>query len=158
MPAFTRNALVPCLYEVAKSKPLLRDFTVTLYDAGQVEGVHWIHGEMTRIMRAEDSYSARVLGPILVIEERDPTKLGPLFAGRFMVAPRFQISGDDIYVSPMVMFEMKFDGKLHKFMHRYDNAIANHRVEDVTRTQIQNHILDSFTFYRMHAFSDTRPW
>jgi hypothetical protein len=27
-----------------------------------------------------------------------------------------------------------------------------------TRPQILNHVLNSFTFYRLHAFSDQRPW
>ena len=36
--------------------------------------------------------------------------------------------------------------------------VEHHRIEDVTRPQVLNHVLNSFTFYRLHAFSDKRPW
>lgn len=32
------------------------------------------------------------------------------------------------------------------------------RTEDVTRAQVLNHLLSSFDFYKMTAFSAERPW
>ncbi len=114
--------------------------------------------EMIELLRDEDTETTRIVGSVLLIEERDPAKRQPVYAGRYMMGPQFRFVADDVYVSPLVMFQMKFDGKLHKFKHRYDAAIENHRVEDVTSEQILNHVIDSFSFYRMHAFTDTKAW
>jgi len=51
---------------------------------------------------------------------------------------------------------MRFNNKLHAFNHRYDNAVARHRVEDVTRPHVLNHFLGSFDFYKLYAFFEQR--
>lgn len=155
---FMSNVLHPALTEVAASERLLRDFTVHTYEVEDLYGVDPLHAEMIAIMCEGGSDSSRLDGYALVIEERDPARREPFYAGRYVVAPWFRFVGDAVFVAPLVMFQMKFDGKLHKFAHRYNNAIADHRIADVTRPLVLDHILNSFTFYRMHAFSDTRPW
>jgi hypothetical protein len=158
---FMRDTVASAFAEVAAAPRLQREFQVDVVD-GEESGVDIIHpmiGHMIAVLRegtADDS--SQIYGQTLVIEERDESKKQPHYAGRFLISPLFRIAGEEVFASPTVLFQMKFDGKLHKFMHRYDNAVENHRIEEVTRPQILNHVLNSFTFYRLHAFSDKRPW
>jgi hypothetical protein len=154
---FMKGMMKTCFDEVAASPKLTQDFDVRIVDG--VDSYDAVLDRMIGELRAgtENDHS-QIYGQTLVIEERDPQKRTPHYAGRYLVSPLFRIAGGDVYVSPVVLFQMKFDGKLHKFMHRYDNAVEHHRLQDVTRPQILNHVLNSFTFYRMHAFSDKRPW
>jgi hypothetical protein len=74
--------------------------------------------------------------------------------GRYVMTTLYAIRNDEVYAAPAVLFWMRFNGKLHAFNHRYDNEVRLHRVEDVTRSHILNHILNSFDFYKLEAFAD----
>jgi hypothetical protein len=156
--AFVRTTIAPCLTTVASSPPLLQDFSVYVLDLDAGAPTNSARAEMLELLREGEAETSPILGSVLLIEERDPARRQPVYAGRYMMGPQFHFVGDEVYVSPLVMFQMKFDGKLHKFKHRYDAAIENHRLEDVTSEQILNHVIDSFSFYRMHAFADTKAW
>jgi hypothetical protein len=168
----TEGVLTPTFAEVAASPALNRDYTVRTIDGPtcpdpSIDQLLFILREGT----ARDS--GLRWGATLVIEERDEIKRMGL-AGRFLVSPLFRRAkpagladrlaslfgraSDEVYVSPVVLYQMRFDGKPHKFMHRYDKDVADHRVEDVTREQVLNHLLNAFDFYKMSAFSDKRPW
>jgi hypothetical protein len=56
-----------------------------------------------------------------------------------------------------VMFQMQFDRELHVFHQRY-SALSEVPLEKITRAMIQNHVLNSFSFFRIHAMSPERPW
>ena len=73
------------------------------------------------------------------------------------MVPYYQVVGSEVYAAPGVGYWMKFNGNVHVFTHRYDNAIANHRIEDVTKSHVLNHVLNSVSFYEMYAFGD-RPF
>jgi len=155
---FVRTTVAPSFTTVASSAPLLKDFTVHVLDLAAGTPTNSARAELLEILREGDTEDTKILGSVLLIEERDEAKRQPVYAGRYVMGPQFQFVGDDIHVSPLVMFQMKFDSKLHKFKHRYDAAIENHRIEDVTSDHILNHVIESFSYYRMHANSDTKPW
>jgi hypothetical protein len=154
---FLKKTIAPCFEEVASAPRLKQDFTIQIVEGGLSDD-RLLNQMIAELREGSEEDDSLLYGQTLVIEERDESKKRPHFAGRFLVSPLVRIAGDDIYASPTALFQMKFDGKLHKFMHRYDNDVENHRIEDVTRPHVLNHVLNSFTFYRMHAFSDQRPW
>ena len=78
-------------------------------------------------------------------------------AGRYVSTAFYRAQDDEVYASPGVLFWMRFNNKLHAFDHRYDNSVEHHRIEEVKRSQVLNHILSSFDFYKMYAFSE-RPF
>ncbi len=153
---FNKEVIGSAYTEIAAAPALNRDFTVQTVDGPMCEDQ--TVEQMIGIMRegSEDDDSL-IYGTTLVIAERDQAKRADM-AGRFLVSPLYRLADQELFVSPVVLFQMKFDGKMHKFMHRYDNAKADHRVEDVTRHQVLNHVLNAFTFYKINAFSDNKPW
>jgi hypothetical protein len=154
---FLQETVAPCFEEVAASPKLTEDYAVQIVEGDEC-GDETLEKLIAVLREGADDDPDRLYGQTLVIEESDALKRRPHYAGRFLISPLVRLMGDDIYASPTVLFQMKFDGKLHKFMHRYDQDVENHRIEDVTRPQILKHVLNSFTFYRLHAFADDCPW
>jgi hypothetical protein len=154
---FFREVVTPAFAEVAAAPRLAEDYRV-LVVAGDRSGTPSL-SDMIKILRQEaDDDEDLIFGDTLVIEDRDPFRRVRPYFGWFLTAPLCSIAGDDVYVAPRTLYQMKFDGKLHGFQHRYDREILHHRIGDVTRLHILNHVLDSFTFYRMNAYADSRPW
>lgn len=151
--AFLRTVLQPAFTEIAASPRMLRDFAIYLYDDAIDDPLHaTLVSEL-----AGGSGDRRTIGPVLLAEERDPRRRPLPFGGRYLVTVWLREKGDVIVASPLVLFQMQFDRRLHAFDHRY-GASAEVPVEKVTRVMILNHVLSSFTFFRMHALSSTRPW
>jgi hypothetical protein len=145
--AFVRDTLLPAYSSIASPR-MRRDYSVSIYDDAIDDPLHATL--VAELHRAEPG------GPALLIEELDPARRPGPFGGRFLVAPTFRESGETL-VSPVVMFQMQFDRELHVFRQRYA-ALSEIAIERVTGAMIQNHVLNSFSFYRANAFSPTRPW
>jgi hypothetical protein len=146
--AFESGVLFPALGEVSNSEALLREYEAEVVaqrpsaDAAAEELID----ELVKAIR-------RRAGPSLVLKNRHvPPGLSRL-AGRYVMTVFYDTNGDEVYASPGVLFWMRFNNKLHAFNHRYDNNVAYHRVDEVTRSQVLNHILGTFDFYKMYAFS-----
>ena len=147
---FEDGVLLPSLEEISKAPGLLRDFECELVvkrpakDAPGEELLGNLEGALRR--RA---------GPSLVLVDRNRPGDVPAVAGRYVVTAFYELDGDQAWAAPGVMFWMRFNNKLHAFAHRYDNAIARHAVEKITRPQVLNHVLGSLSFYKLHAWSPT---
>jgi len=146
---FEQSILLPALEEIGRSPALLRDYTVEVVakrpslDENAEELLESLAGAMRR-----------PAGPSLVITSRQvPPELSRL-AGRYTMTVFYDAQGEEAYASPAVLLWMRFNNKLHIFAHRYDNDVARHRVEDVTRPHVLNHVLRSFDFYKLYAFSE----
>jgi hypothetical protein len=144
--SFERNVLIPALDEVCRAPALLRDYNAKLVTERPAadDNVEALLTALTGAMR-------RQAGPSLVLSNRErPEGISPI-GGHYVMTVMY--AGE--YVSPAVIFWMRFNNKLHVFDHRYDNAIAQMPITSVTKHQIQNHILTSFDFYKLYAFADT---
>jgi len=147
--AFESSVLIPALTEVSKSTALLRE-----YEAEVVAQRPCADAAAEELLASLAQAISRRAGPSLLLKNRQaPPGLSRL-AGRYVMTVFYQEDQDQVYVSPTVIFWMRFNNKLHVFNHRYDNAVARHRVEDVNRSQVLNHILNSFDFYKLYAFSE----
>lgn len=146
---FEDTVLLPALVEIRESPALLKEYLAEVVtrrpsaDAAAEELLGPLAGAMRR--RA---------GLSLVLRNRSvPPDLSPV-AGRYVMTAFYDVDEDEVSVSPGVMFWMRSNNKLHAFNHRYDNDVAYHNVEDVTRPHVMNHILRSFDFYKIYAFSE----
>jgi len=147
--AFESGVLIPALAEVSKSTALLRE-----YEAEPVVQRPSADDDAEELLASLAETISRRAGPSLLLKNRQmPPGLSRL-AGRYVMTVFYQEDEDRVYVSPSVIFRMRFNNKLHVFNHRYDNAVAHHRVGDVTRSHVLNHILSSFDFYKIYAFSE----
>ena len=147
--AFEAEVLLPALKEISGAPALLKEYSVEVV-ARRPSGdpaAEQMLGDLAGAMRRE-------AGPSLVIRNRDvPEGLSHL-AGRYLMTVFYQEDEGQVAASPAVLFWMRFNNKLHVFNHRYDNEVAFHYVEDVTRKHILNHVLRSFDFYKLYAFSE----
>lgn len=147
--AFENNLLLPALTEVSQSPSLLKEY--------MAEVVTWrpiADAASNKLFNELADSLDRRGGPGLVLRNRElPPNLSPL-AGRYVMTVFYDVQGGEVYASPGVIFWMRFNNKLHVFDHRYDHAVARHRVEDVKRSHVLNHVLTSFDFYKLHAFSE----
>jgi hypothetical protein len=147
--AFESGVLIAALTEVSQSTALLRE-----YEAEVVTQRPCGDAAAEELLAALAQAISRRAGPSLVLKNRQvPPGLSRL-AGRYVMTVFYQEDADQVYVSPSVILWMRFNNKLHVFNHRYDNAVARHRVEDVTRSHVLTHILNSFDFYKIYAFSE----
>lgn len=143
---FERSVLIPALDEVCRAPALLRDYQAKLVTKRPAadENVEELLSALGGAMR-------RQAGPSLVLSNRDrPEGISPI-GGHYVMTVMYV--GEN--VSPAVIFWMRFNNKLHVFDHRYDNNVAQMPVSSVTKQHIQNHILTSFDFYKLYAFSET---
>ncbi|MFN0248068.1 MAG: hypothetical protein ACKV2T_14355 [Kofleriaceae bacterium] len=182
--SFVRDLLLPTYVEIASSPRLVRDFAVDVYRDAVDDPIHAmlvaafaerVHRDTHRTPSTNARRTASAapmnppntlasqndmttIGPLLVIEDRDPARRPAPLGGRYVSAPTFRTtSAGELVASPVVLYQMQFDGDLHGFHHRYA-ALTEMPVEKITRAMIVNHMLNSFSFFRMHAMSPTRPW
>ena len=145
---FESGVLIPALTEVSASNALL-----TEYEAEVVVQRPSVDAAAEELLESLAGALRRRAGPSLVLKNRQvPTGMSRL-AGRYVTTAFYRAQGNEVYASPGVMFWMRFNNKLHAFDHRYDNNVEYHRVEEVSRSQVLNHILGAFDFYKMYAFS-----
>lgn len=147
--AFVRERLLPAYSEIAESPRMKRDFTIHIYADAVDDPVH-------ATLVAELAHE-RTIGPVLLVEDRDQVRRPTPFGGRYLAAPVLRPTDESVLASPVVMFQMQFDRDLHVFRQRY-SMLSEMPVEKITRTMIVNHVLNSFSFFRIHAMSPTRPW
>jgi hypothetical protein len=118
---FMLERVRPALDEVAATKRLTEDYAVSIVD-GEESGDEIVNRMIAILREGTADDHTKIFGQTLVIEERDPAKKKPFYAGRYLVSPLCRIAGAEVYASPVALFQMQFDGKTHKFMHRYDNS------------------------------------
>lgn len=146
---FEEVVLLPALTEVSRAPRLLEDYTAEVVNRGPSADA-----AAEELLLSLAGTLEGTAGPSLVITNRVlPPGLSPL-AGRYVMTVFYNVQDDKVYVSPGVLFWMRFNNKLHIFNHRYDNDVAHHRIEDVRRPDVFNHILRSFDFYKIYAFSE----
>jgi len=147
---FESGVLIPALTEVSESNALLRD-----YEAEVVAQRPSADAAAEELLESLAGAIQRRAGPSLVLKNRRVPPGMSRLAGRYVTTVFYRAKDDnEVYASPGVMFWMRFNNKLHAFDHRYDNNVENHRVEEVQRSQILNHILGAFDFYKIYAFSE----
>lgn len=147
--ACVSDVVLPAFTEIAASSRMKRDFAIHVYDDAVDDALH-----ATLISMLARDFA---IGPVLLVESLDAAKRPAPFGGRYLAAPVFRVAGDDVLAYPVVMYQMQFDRGMHAFQHRY-SALAEVPVDKLTRAMILNHVLNSFSFFQMHALSPTRPW
>ncbi len=148
---FEDSVLLPALQELSESPALGRDFDIEVVVTRPAK-----NAVSEELLANLEGALRRRAGPSLVLTERprkDPA--APAVAGIYVMTPFYELSGDEASASPGVMFWMRFNNKLHAFAHRYDNAIARHPVSQITRPHVLNHVLNSLTFFKLYAWSQT---
>lgn len=146
--AFESEVLITALAEVTKSSALL-----TEYEAEVVTQRPSTDAAVEELLAALAKTISWRAGPSLILKNRQvPPGLSSL-AGRYVMTVFYEENEDQVYASPSVIFWMRFNNKLHVFNHRYNN-VAHQRVEEVKRAHVLNHILSSFDFYKIYAFSE----
>lgn len=79
--------------------------------------------------------------------------------GIFLWTLIYRIASDDqIAVHPVVFYRMAFDGRLHRFDHRFTPAEPETPIQNVSSDVVQRHLIESFQFYELHADGDRPPW
>jgi hypothetical protein len=147
--AFESGVLLSALTEASTSPALLRE-----YEAEVVTQRPSTDSAAEELLAALAGALGRRGGPSLVLKNRQvPPDLSRL-AGRYVMTVFYDVDEGEVFASPGVVFWMRFNNKLHAFNHRYDNEVEYHRVEDVARSHVLNHILTSFDFYKIYAFSE----
>ena len=146
---FEQTVLLPALDEVSKAPALLRE-----YSAEVVKHRPSVDANAEELLEALAGAMRRPAGPSLVLTNRTIPPDVSRLAGRYALTVFYDEDDDEVFASPAVLCWMRFNNKLHIFNHRYDNAIAHHRVEDITRPHVLNHVLRSFDFYKLYAFSE----
>ena len=146
---FEQTVLLPALDEVSKAPALLRE-----YSAEVVKHRPSVDANAEELLEALAGAMRRPAGPSLVLTNRTIPPDVSRLAGRYALTIFYDGEDDEVCASPAVLCWMRFNNKLHIFNHRYDNAIARHRVEDITRQHVLNHVLRSFDFYKLYAFSE----
>ncbi|HEV8094909.1 MAG TPA: hypothetical protein VGP71_04215 [Burkholderiales bacterium] len=145
---FEQTILLPALDEVCKAPALLRE-----YVAEPVKHRPSVDANAEELLESLAGAMRRPAGPSLVLTNRTIPPDVSRLAGRYVMTVFYDGEGDEVCASPAVLFWMRFNNKLHVFNHRYDNAIARHRIEEITRPHVLNHVLRSFDFYKLYAFS-----
>ena len=146
---FEDAVLLPALDEIAKAPALLKEYAAEVVKTrpSADENAEYLIDQLAGAMRRKG-------GPSLVLMSRSvPPDLSPL-AGRYVMTVFYEVDEDQAFASPAVLFWMRFNNKLHVFNHRYDNDVAYHNVEDITRSHVRNHVLRSFDFYKIYALSE----
>lgn len=147
---FEDSVVLPSLQEVVESKALQRDFAPELVLKRPVADA-----QAEELLTNIAATFRKRTGPSLLLTERNPPAQRAAIGGRYAMTVLYDVAGADVFAAPGVMFWMAFNNKLHAFAHRYDNAIARHRVQDITRPQVLNHLLNSLSFYKMYAYAPT---
>ena len=111
--------------------------------------------ELDRTVPLNDAVKGRYLAVI----DRDPITQRIPMHGVFLWNTRYRRAPDGGYTAaPLVIYRMAFDGKLHVFQHRFDPARPELPLAELTIGHVRKHLSDSFSFFRMHADGDSRPW
>ena len=147
---FENRVALPALEEVARAPALLATFAASVIVDRPAED-----GPAEELLGALGAALRRREGPSLVLTERAPPPSRSPLAGRYALTVFYEVRGEEVFASPGVAYWMAFNQRLHLFAHRFDVAIAQHPVEQVTRRHLHGHVLDSLFFYRQHAHAPT---
>ena len=145
---FEDSIVIPALTEMTSAPSLQRDFAADMVMKRPISDA-----KSEELLTNLAATFRKRTGPSMVLTDRKPPPGIAAIGGRYAMSVLYDVQGDEVYASPGVMFWMAFNNKLHGFAHRYENAIARHRVEDITRLQVLNHVLNSLTFYKLQAYS-----
>jgi len=147
--SFESGVLVPALEEVCRAPALLKDYAAKL-----VQTRPHPDPNIEELIASLGSALRKQTGTSLVLSNRvRPDGIAPI-GGHYVMSVVYEEDDGRVFAAPGVIFWMRFNNKLHVFAHRYDDDVEYMPVEDVTKQHIQNHILRSFDFYKLYAFSD----
>jgi hypothetical protein len=169
--AFHESAVVPAFAEIkatlerhgkrvfiAENDRIGDEFLEQFYR--EVHGPTKLARELESSAPSDDEIAsgrARYLGYSLVAVDAEPaeSRYGGIFFETivYIVGPN-----DQVWASPFVFYHMKFDNKLHGFAHRFDNNQERQAVETIDKYAVQNHFLNAYDYYKIHARRDERPW
>ncbi|MBS2015204.1 MAG: hypothetical protein JST00_20110 [Deltaproteobacteria bacterium] len=169
---FQRRLVIPVFREIgasprlaAKGRHVRTVYALRTGDDVTDDLLGRVHGARRSLVKLPRTPAAERggewVGPTLIVAEPPELRAphGDPQAGIYYSSVLYRLRGDgDIFVAPFVFFWMRFDGKPHAFAHRYDDLLADHPIEQVSRGQIVNHALSSLTFFDMHALSTEKPW
>lgn len=169
---FNRRLVVPMFEEIrASSRMAAKERTVRFVfglrtgDPTTDDALGMLHGARRSVVEMPRTAPAQRIGEwvgaTLIVAESAKLRAQHDHpqAGIYYASVLFRLPGDGrILASPFVFFWMRFDSKLHGFAHRYDNDIADHPIEDVSRKHLVSHALNSISFFDMQALSTTKPW
>jgi hypothetical protein len=107
----------------------------------------------------QEDPSVFVHGLFLVAESRETVRRHPPEHGVFAWNVQYRYAEDGhLRARPVVAYRMAFDGRIHKFVHRFKPDEADTRIDELTPALIHDHILSSFHFYEAHADDDRSPF
>jgi hypothetical protein len=147
---FEDSIVLPALTTVTNSEGVNRDFSAVLGVKRPLEDA-----VSERLLTDIASIFRKRVGPAVVLTDRNPPEMPSIYGGRYAMGVLYDVQGDEVYASPGVIYWMAFNNKLHAFAHRYDNNIARHRLEDITKEHVLNHLLGSLSFYKAYAYKPT---
>lgn len=145
---FEDSIVLPALTEVTTSTGVQRD-----YEADLVLKRPLADAQSEELLKNLAATFRKRVGPSLVLKDRKAPPGIAAIGGRYAMSVLYEVVGDEVYASPGVMFWMAFNNKLHGFAHRYDNSIARHRLQDINRPHVLNHLLGSLSFYKINAYA-----
>ena len=132
-----------------------RDFYAAISSVMRIatEGLGFVRDE------PKEDPSAFVYGLFLVAESRETVRRHPPEHGVFAWNIQYRYAEDGhLRARPVVAYRMAFDGRIHKFVHRFKPDEADTRIDELTPALIQDHVLSSFHFYEAHADDDRSPF
>jgi hypothetical protein len=147
---FEDSVLLPALTAVISSEGVNRDYEPILATRRPLADA-----QSEELLTLLISTFRKRGGPGLVLVDRNPPAQRAAIGGRYAMNVLYEVIGDEVYASPGCMYWMAFNNKLHAFAHRYDDNIARHRVEDITKEHVLNRILTSLSFYKLYAYKPT---
>ena len=77
--------------------------------------------------------------------------------GIFLWNVLYRLDGDRVLAQPVVFYRMAYDGRLHRFAHRFIADEVATPIDKVTQEMIARHVVESFRFYEQHADADGAP-
>ena len=147
---FETDTLIPAFEEICASPALNTDWAPEIVKA-RPHGNPAVEELLTALAGA---FKGKTTGASLVIAKRARDASWPATAGYYVMTAMYV---GRQFVSPALIYWMQFNERAHAFDHRYDPTRAQIPLRDITRADVLNHVLESFDFYKLHAFS-TEPF
>lgn len=99
-------------------------------------------------------------GTVLALVSRDAARRTPQEHGIYLWTCQYRLDPvtHQVGARPVVAYRMKFNQRVHVFVHRFDPALEWTPLAQVTDDQIRKHLRDTYWFYSQHADDDTSPF
>jgi formylglycine-generating enzyme required for sulfatase activity len=99
-------------------------------------------------------------GTVLALVSRDAARRTPQEHGIYLWTCQYRLDPvtNQVGARPVVAYRMKFNQRVHVFVHRFDPALEWTPLTQVTDDQIRKHIRDTYWFYSQHADDAASPF